>query len=224
MAKIRQIPLDLAYPVSFELADFIVSASNSEAYHFIEAWPELSSHFGAIVGPAGCGKSHLVHAWAREVGAKSLTPLIDVSELVGGQFYFIDDVNQLTPQNSFAFSDEYLFHTYNWTREIGAKLIVTDEKLPTLWRRDLPDLKSRLATVPAAVISEPDDELLKVLLVKLFSDRQLQVDIDVIIYLVARMPRSFLSAVQIADIMDKTALSERRRITKALARGCLSEL
>ncbi len=224
MNKTRQIPLDLSYPVSFELTDYIVSDSNADAYHFVDTWLNSEAHFGAIVGPKGSGKSHLLFGWAKEHGAELISPVANIANIQEGRLYIIDDVNHRTRDGGFAYSDEFLFHVYNWTKEKGAKILVSDMQVPSKWLRTLPDLASRMGAVPVAQIEQPDDHLLKFMLGKMFSDRQLQIDFQVIDYLIARMPRSFDAALQLADEIDKTALAERRKITKSLARSCLNAL
>lgn len=224
MVNARQIPMNLLHPVSFDLSDFIVSASNDGAFRFLMAFAGSDIHFGALVGPAGCGKSHLLHGWGKEQGAISIGPADDLSKLIAGQLYIVDDINQRNKNGEFSFSDDYLFHLYNWTREINATVVVTADSAPSRWERTLPDLVSRLATIQVTTIEQPDDELLLVLLVKLFSDRQLQVNIDVLNYIVSRMERSFSAARLFVDLVDKTALAEKKKITKTLVRGCLEAL
>ncbi len=221
MSNTHQIPLNLSHPVSFDLSDFIVSASNDDAVRFLNSFKDTGSHFSAVFGPPGSGKSHLLNGWAREQGAVAIGPVSDVSALVTGQVYFVDDINQRDKDGVFSYPDDYLFHLYNWTKEIGAKVVVTADEAPSRWGRVLPDLISRLGTVQVATIEEPDDELLLVLLVKLFSDRQLQVNINVLNYIVTRIERSFAVARSCVDRIDEKALAEKRKITKALVRDCL---
>ncbi len=54
----------------------------------------------------------------------------------------------------------------------------------------LPDLASRFRAVTAVQILPPDDSLLRALLRRLLSDRQLRVDADVQDWLLLRLPRS----------------------------------
>jgi chromosomal replication initiation ATPase DnaA len=67
----------------------------------------------------------------------------------------------------------------------------------------VPDLLSRLRLAPQQQIEPPDDGLLRALLVKLFIDRQLVVDIAVIDALAMRMERSFAAARQVVDRLDR---------------------
>ncbi len=224
MAKISQIPLELGHPVSFDLGDYVVSSSNSEAYKFVEEWVNMDAHFGAIVGPSGSGKSHLLRGWAAANKAEELLPDMDLSGLKSGRLYFLDDVNQRSEGDSLTYDDLFLFHAFNWAKEKSSKILVSAMVPPTKWPRALPDLKSRLSLIPVATIYQPDDDLLKFVLIKLFSDRQLHVNIEVIDYILKHMPRSFSSAVELANSMDRLALAEQRRITIPLAKRCLKTL
>jgi len=66
--------------------------------------------------------------------------------------------------------------------------------------------------------------LLRALLVKLFIDRQLVVDIAVIDALAMRMERSFAAARQVVDRLDRLALERGRRVTRPLVQEALAEL
>ena len=62
------------------------------------------------------------------------------------------------------------------------------------------------------------------LLVKHFADRQIEVAPDVISYLIARMERSMASAQRLTAHIDKLALSEHRKITRAFAAKVFKEI
>lgn len=224
MRSSQQIPLELTQPESYDLADYVVSSCNADAMQFLEQWPESDFHFAAIVGPAGAGKTHLLKGWACQYSADELLPDADFSTVIEGGNYIIDDVDQLNSDGEFTYSDTFLFHLYNWAREKRANILVSASSAPNQWPRTLPDLISRLGTIPVAAIQQPDDDLLFALLFKLFSDRQLSVNVQVIRYLIGHMPRSFSAAGKIAKLMDEKALAERRKITRDLARRCLEEL
>jgi chromosomal replication initiation ATPase DnaA len=224
MTTVRQIPLSLPHEVSYDLSDFIVSRSNEEAFRFVQDYQQWPHHIIALVGPAASGKTHLARGWATEVGAKILPHDNPVSGLEPGGVYVLEDVNQRDADGNFLCADTWLFHLFNWSREVGAKILMTSDSAPNTWGRSLPDLRSRLGLMPVSTIDEPDDELLLVLLIKLFSDKQLQVNISVIHYLVARMERSFESARMLVNLLDQAALAQKSKVTKALAKICLESL
>ena len=75
----------------------------------------------------------------------------------------------------------------------------------------------------AVEIGRPDDTLMAALLVKLFADRQLKVDESVVVFMVARMERSFAAARSLVAAVDATALAEKRNITVPLVRKILAD-
>jgi chromosomal replication initiation ATPase DnaA len=109
-----------------------------------------------------------------------------------------------------------LFHLLNLARVEGAFLLVTSS-----WRLDrgyaLPDLASRLREIPTVEVGSPDDALLAAVLVKLFADRQVVIDHDVVSYLLPRMERSFAAASALVGRLDAAALSRGRAVTRPLA-------
>ena len=88
----------------------------------------------------------------------------------------------------------------------------------------MPDLASRLGAVSAIAVAQPDDELMAAVLAKLFADRQLAVDRRVIDYIAMRMERSFASARQLVDSLDREALARQRRVTRPLAAELLERM
>lgn len=214
----RQIPLELPHSPSFEMADFIVSASNEAAFALVEGWPNWPHHAIALVGPRACGKTHLAKAWASRAGALEIDGKAAIDAISPGSHILVEDAD-INGVNQ-----ESLFHLFNWTKETGGTLLMTARSAPTTWAISLPDLRSRLATLPVAEIKTPDDHLLMVLMVKLFSDRQLQVDLAVVDYIVRRVERSFDQVKALVAAIDRHALADKRKITKALAKTCLDEL
>ena len=77
---------------------------------------------------------------------------------------------------------------------------------------------------PACAIGQPDDMVIKGVLVKLFSDRQLSIDAAVIDFMVPRIERSLDTAQDLVARIDRTALARRRKITLPFVRGILAEL
>jgi chromosomal replication initiation ATPase DnaA len=60
-------------------------------------------------------------------------------------------------------------------------------------------------------------------MIKLFSDRQLQVDEETIAYLLTRIERSLAAVRAVTASLDRAALSRGRRVTRALAAEVLRE-
>jgi chromosomal replication initiation ATPase DnaA len=81
----------------------------------------------------------------------------------------------------------------------------------------LPDLVSRLKVATTVEVHEPDDALLEGVITKLFADRQIEVEPHVVSYLSRRIERSVATAIDVVGRLDRVALEEKSRITRALA-------
>ena len=103
-------------------------------------------------------------------------------------------------------------------------MLITAESHPVNWKFELADLSSRIKAAQAIGIGMPDDDLIKAVLVKLFSDQQVRVHVSVIDYVTKRIERSFDSARKFVKMVDKLALSQKKNINLTLARKVLDDL
>jgi chromosomal replication initiation ATPase DnaA len=125
--------------------------------------------------------------------------------------------------NGESHDEEALFHAWNDAQARRRPLLIVADAPPPQWEVILPDLRSRLAATPHVAIGPPDDQLLGDLIVKLLGDRGIAVPPDVSDYLVPRIERSYVAAVQVVDLLDRAMLSHHRRITVPMAKRTLEE-
>ena len=216
-----QLTFDLPRRSALSRTDFLISDSNAAAIAWIDRWPDWPSRALALHGPAGCGKTHIVHLWCAQtagvnVPGEALSEQV-VARLVSERRHriAIDDADRA--------SEIALLHLHNFCMETRGGLLVAARQPPAAWTVVLPDLDSRLRAVLAIGIGLPDDALLGAVLVKHFADRQLRVAPEVIAYLLTHIERSFAAAAEIVAQLDVVSLCERRPITVALARRLVSE-
>jgi chromosomal replication initiation ATPase DnaA len=216
----RQLILDLTRAPAFEAEDFLVSSSNEEAFGLIDLWPEWPSPMLILTGPAGSGKSHLAAIWARRAQARILRPdeTLEPEALAAHAAILIEDCDRLRRPEA------ALFHLINLLKETGGSLLLTARQKPDLWGIATPDLLSRLRLAPTASIGEPDSALIRAVLVKLFTDRQIRIEEDVIAYAALHLDQSLDEAARFVQAVDDAALSAGRRITKPLAIAAIASL
>jgi chromosomal replication initiation ATPase DnaA len=200
-------------------ADFLVGEANRDAMAFIDAWPDWPALAVLLIGPQGSGKTHLVHIWAAKSGA-IIVPAAelghrDPTELVGHGAVAVEDIDDAT------LDEAALFHLINAARGRGASVLLTARTTPAQWGVTLPDLLSRLRAAQPAFLGPPDDQHLREVMVKLLADRQLEVDVGVLDYLLLRMERSFAAASSVVGALDRESLARGRRITRAIAADVL---
>jgi DnaA regulatory inactivator Hda len=208
-----------------EADDYIITASNREAAAWVNSWPEWPSHCLLVLGPVGSGKSHLLNLWLHRSHGKIVTveelETQDAGSLaMSNPIIAIDDIETIAGKRE---PEETLFHLYNLLRETKGHLLLTASQPPAQWVVGLADLRSRLLASPVASIGVPDDELLTMLLIKQFHDRQIDIGNDVIAYLVPRIERTTAALRALVTELDRASLAEGRGITVALARRLLEE-
>ena len=114
-----------------------------------------------------------------------------------------------------------LFHLLNLARERGAPSCSPPRRPVEACGLATPDLLSRLRLAPSVATRPPDDALLTAVLVKLFVDRQLVVDLSVVESLALRIDRSLARAREVVAELDREALEPRPAHHPALALAVL---
>jgi chromosomal replication initiation ATPase DnaA len=216
-----QLALALPHAESFAREDFLAGPSNQAALDLIERWPDWPARTLVLVGPQGSGKSHLAAIWAARAGARFLAAraltLAALPAALATGALVIEDLAEGT------FEERPLFHLLNLVREETAHILITAQGAPAGWTVRLPDLASRLRALPVVTVAAPDDALLRAVLIKLFADRQLQVDESVVAYLATRVERSLAGARAAVELIDGAALRLKRPVTRALAAELLRD-
>ncbi|MDD7908887.1 MULTISPECIES: HdaA/DnaA family protein [Pseudovibrio] len=217
----QQLPLVLPHEEALGIDDYLVSSSNQVAFNLINNWPEWPSPIVLLAGPIGSGKTHLVNVWQEMSGATvvkaSDLQRCDVNSLSESGPVAVEDIHQ-------GFDERSLFHLFNAVRLHGSSMLITSRVWPQSMPLQLPDLASRFRATTPVEIEEPDDMLLKMVLTKLFADRQISIDSTVVDFLVVRIERSLNAAAQMVDRLDRQALASGKKITRVMASRMLESL
>jgi chromosomal replication initiation ATPase DnaA len=211
---LAQLTFDLPHRAALGAEDFLVSDCNVAAVKLIDAWPEWTDHVQLLTGPAASGKTHLVRVWLERSGAQALSrENFDMD--------FIEDQPEGTPlvvedADRAGYDEKALFHLLNLAREKRLFVLLTGRDDPSRWGTVLPDLLSRLNGVPAVDIGAPDEALLRTVMLKQFTDRQLDIDPKVLEFLALRVERSLAAAAAAVEAVDQAALASGRKINRQL--------
>lgn len=206
----QQLRLRLQRQPSYGRDEFVQGPSNALAVQAVDGWPAWPGGCLALVGPEGCGKSHLARAWAEAHGAAVLDRRDPDLAEAAGRPVLIEDVDRGAP-------DEALFHLINLAARPGCGLLLTARTAPGAWPAALPDLRSRLNALFVAEIEAPDDSVLEGVLRKFFRERSIRPPKEVYPYLLRRMERSIPGARDLVRRLDEAG----EGISRGLARDVL---
>jgi chromosomal replication initiation ATPase DnaA len=208
-------------PAALGAVDFLVAESNREAVQWLDRWPDWPAPALTILGPGGSGKTHLLRVFlqrsaAVEIASTNLSDATVAAALGAHSEAAMDDAERAEPVA--------LLHLFNLVAERRGHLLLTASAPPAQWARTPPDLASRLAAAPQALLQPPDDALLAALLLKLFADRQFRVESEVVLYCIRHMERSHEMAMKLVSALERINSRTRRPITIAMVREALGEL
>jgi len=200
--------------------DFYVSTNNFSAYKLIESWPQWSSRYVNIFGPSGCGKTHLANIFKKKINSffikaselnNSSLPLIKLKECL-----IIDDY-----KNNI---DEKLFYSVlNQSHQSNQYVIVNSLKPIKLLKIELNDLKSRFDNFIDIGIDLPTDDLIRVILTKNFSDKQVNIEAKLLEYVLKNIDRSYEDIFDLIDKVDALSLSTGKSININLIKKVLNK-
>jgi chromosomal replication initiation ATPase DnaA len=220
-----QYTLPLPARESLTAEDFLRTASNDDAVRLVLETPPTAWAGGSVLlitGPEGSGKTHLASIWSdrwRAVppSSQALTALVNGTP-DAPRALVLDDADHLAGQHT---REEDLQHLYNAAKAAGVPFLLTARTPPALWGLGLADIASRLKSCPVVALHEPDDALMRGLLLKQFADRQLRLDEGVIDYLAKRLERTASAVRAAVALLDEKALAEGHKISIPFAQATL---
>tara|TARA_Y100001980_G_C14522764_1_gene298121 strand:+ start:594 stop:1283 length:690 start_codon:yes stop_codon:yes gene_type:complete len=212
-----QLTIDMPKRTALNREDFLVNDRNKSAVEFIDNFYKEPIKLGILIGPKGCGKTHLVNVLCNSLKGidwsflssenKDIYNIINKNDVI-----IIEDINNFNSKQK----EEFLFHSINLSREFNKSLLLTSSlKVSKLNFKTL-DLVSRLEAMNTAFIEEPDDTLMEALIIKLFNDRQLLVKPSTVNFLMQRIERSYLGISEIIELIDKVSLSQKKSVSVKL--------
>ena len=215
-----QLIFNFPFTTNYFEEDFFVSSSNFEAYKLIETWPKWSSRNINIYGPSGCGKSHLANILKKKINSF----FINASDISNNSLALIKLKECLIIDNYENNIEENLLYTIiNQTHQSNQYVIINSDQTISSLEIKLEDLKSRLNSFSKITIDLPTDDLIKVVLTKNFSDKQIQIDNKLIDFILKHINRSYEDIFNFIKKIDELSLSTGKSININLIKKVLKQ-
>ena len=209
MSDLNQLLFKFNQKKNFNYDDFYVGKSNFYAFKLIEKWPNWEKNIINICGEKFSGKTHLTNIFLKKNKGKKINASeLDNNKLKEFKIYeniIIDDFDK--------FSDENLLYSlFNLVDSDNKYLIINSIKPISQINFKLNDLKSRSKNCIIAKIDSPDDDLMFAIILKNFSDRQIEIDKKLIDFIIKRIDRSYGKIYEIIYKIDELSLKKKKPI------------
>ena len=216
----EQLIFNFPFKKNYLKQDFYVSKNNFNAYKLIESWPKWPSRLINIFGPSGCGKTHLVNILKSKIHSVIISSDNVSDEILSTyktkECLIIDNYNN-------DISEKKLYSIINQAYQDNKYLIISSTISIKMFEIKLLDLKSRFSSFIDIGIELPTDDLIRVILTKNFSDKQIQVSQKNIEYILKNIDRSYEKINLFANSIDKMSLAKAKPINLNLIKKTLGE-
>ena len=209
MRNLNQLLLDFNHKQNFNYSDFYVSKSNYYAFQLIEKWPNWEKNILNIYGEKCSGKTHLSNIFLdKNKGVK-----VSEKDINDDVFKKLKLYENVVIDNYYNQSDEKLMYSiFNLVDQDNKYLIINSVDPINELSFKLNDLKSRAKNCLFAKIDHPDDELMFAVILKNFSDRQIQIDKKLIDFIIKRIDRSYGKIADFIYKVDELSLKKKKAI------------
>ena len=209
MKNLNQLLLKFKYKQNFNNNDFYVSESNYFAYKLIEKWPKWEKNILNIYGEKFSGKTHLANIFLnKNKGIK-----INENEINNDIFKKLKLYENIIIDNfNYECDEKLMYSIFNLVDQDNKYLIINSVMPINEFNFNLEDLKSRSKNCLFAKIDSPDDDLIFAIILKSFSDRQIQIDKKLIDFIIKRIDRSYGKIADFIYKVDELSLKEKKRI------------
>ena len=199
--------------------DFYVSSNNFSAFKLIEDWPTWPGKWLNIFGAQGSGKTHLAKILQKKIKKIKLIDAQNVNDeivkdLINFECLIIDGFNNNIDEN-------LLYSILNQSKQLNNYVLINSNHSIKNINFKLKDLKSRMNSFLYIGIDLPTDDLLKVIISKTLSDKQISVNPKISDFIINNVERSYEKLFKFLKEVDELSLSSGKSININLIKKVL---
>jgi len=215
----NQLTFKFPFSKKYYEQDFFVSKNNFSAFKLIESWPNWPGKWLNIFGDSGSGKTHLATILEKKINKVRIIDAMHVdNELIKNLNHF----NCLIIDNFKNNIEEKLFYSLlNQSKQLNNYLLVNSKTSVRHTSFKLIDLQSRINSFLFIGIDLPNDDLLKVIISKNLSDKQISINPKISEFIIKNVERSYEKMFKFLKELDELSLSTGKSININLIKKVL---
>ena len=209
MKNLNQLLLNFKHKQNFNYNDFYVGKSNYYAFQILEKWPKWEKNILNICGEKYSGKTHLSNIFLNKNGGMKINEK-EISDEIFKKFKLYENIIIDNYDNKV--DEKLIYSIFNLVDQDNKYLIINSINPINKIDFKLNDLKSRSKNCLFAKMENPDDELMFAIILKSFSDRQIQIDKKLIDFIIKRVDRSYGKIADFIYKVDELSLKKKKAI------------
>ncbi len=215
-----QLTFKFPFKTKYYEQDFYVSSNNFSAYRLIESWPNWPGKWVNIFGPKGCGKTHLSNILKKKINS---VKIVQAKDIDNEKAFILENLDCLIIDNFDQNVDEKLLYSIlNHSKQQNIYILINSHLPLKDLKYELQDLHSRAKSFVNLGIELPTDDLLRVIISKSFSEKQIEITPKISEYIIKHIERSYEKVFKFIKEIDDLSLSSGKSININLIKKVLT--
>jgi len=216
-----QLTFKFPFSKRFYKNDYFVSKNNFSAFKLIDSWPNWPGKWLNIFGEQGSGKTHLSKILERKIKKAKLINANNINDKIISELNKFDCLIIDEFKNNI--NENLLYSILNQLKQLDSFILINSETSINKVNLKLEDLKSRINSFVFIGIELPTDDLLKVIITKTLSDKQIIISPKLTDFIINNVERSYEKMVKFIKDLDELSLSTGKSININLIKKVLKK-
>ena len=199
--------------------DFFVSSNNFSAFKLIEGWPTWPGKWLNIFGDSGSGKTHLAKILEKKINKIKIIESKKINDEIIEDLRNLDCLIIDSYDNDI--DEKTLYSILNQSKQSDNYVLINSISSIKNLNFKLNDLKSRINSFLFIGIELPTDDLLRVIISKTLSDKQISINPKVSDFIINNVERSYEKMFKFLKDVDELSLSTGKSININLIKKIL---
>ena len=217
----NQLTFKFPFSKRYYETDYFVSQNNFSAFKLIESWPNWPGKWLNIFGEKGSGKTHLAKILEKKIKKTNYVFADKIDNKV------IDNLNKfdclIVDGYKNNIEEHLLYSILNQSKQLDNFILLISEIAINEITFKLEDLRSRINSFVFIGIELPTDDLLKVIITKTLSDKQINISPQLTDFIINNVESSYEKMFKFIKDVDELSLSTGKSININLIKKVLEK-